>query len=55
MVEYVSPNSEKLFGKTDSDTIQNAIAEAEKDGCRNILISRCNERTEKMSGGYPLA
>ena len=47
MMEYISPNDEKLFGATDSETIQNAIAAAEADGCRKIVIPRYNARTEK--------
>ena len=46
-MEYISPNDEKLFGATDSETIQNAIAAAEADGCRKIVIPRYNARTEK--------
>lgn len=34
MAEYISHSDERLFGKTDSETIQNAIFETEKDGCR---------------------
>ena len=47
MTEYISPNDEKLFGSTDSETIQNAISAAEADGCRKILIPRYNARTQK--------
>ena len=55
MMEYISPNDGKLFGKTDSETIQNAIAEAEKDGCRKILIPRYNARTEKNEWRIPVS
>ena len=54
-MEYVSPNDEKLFGLTDSETIQNAIAAAEADGCRQILIPRFNARTGKNEWRIPVS
>ena len=47
MKEFISPNTESLFAETDALTIQNAIAEAERDGCRKIVIPRYNLRTGK--------
>ena len=47
MKEFISPNDEKLFGTNDSETIQNAIAAAEEDGCRKIVIPRYNARRGK--------
>jgi len=47
MIDYISPNDRTLFGATDSETIQNAIRQAEAAGCRKILIPRYNARTEK--------
>ena len=55
MLEYVSPNDDKLFGNTDSETIQNAIFEAEKDGCRSILIPRFNKRRGKAEWRIPVS
>ena len=45
MQEYISCNREDLFGGCDSVTIHNAIAAAELDGCRKIIIPRYNLRT----------
>lgn len=44
MTDYISPNSEALFGENDSQTIQNSIAAAEADGCRRVVIPRFNLR-----------
>ena len=55
MREYISPNDEKLFGADDSATIQNAIAAAEQDGCRKIVIPRYNLRTDSTEWRIPRA
>ena len=55
MMDYISPNDERLFGETDSITIQNAIAAAEKDGCRKIMIPRYNARTGKNEWRIPVS
>lgn len=55
MMKYVSPNDEKLFGNNDSETIQNAISQAEKDGCRQVLIPRYNLRTGKNEWRIPVS
>lgn len=55
MKEFISPNDEKLFGKTDSETIQNAIAAAEADGCRKITIPRYNARRGKNEWRIPVS
>ena len=47
MKEFISCNERELFGDCDSATIQNAIAAAEKDGCRKVVIPRYNLRTDK--------
>ena len=46
METFISCNLESLFGANDSETIQNAIAAAERDGCRGIRIPRYNLRTD---------
>ena len=46
MQDYVSCNREDLLDSCDSATIQNAIAAAEADGCRKIVIPRYNLRTD---------
>ena len=53
MQEYISPNEVSLFGKNDSETIQNAIAAAVKDGCRKIIIPRYNARTDRAEWRIP--
>ena len=55
MKEFISPNDEKLFGINDSETIQNAIAAAEADGCRKIVIPRYNASTEKNEWRIPVS
>ena len=55
MKEYITPNEEALFGANDSETIQNAIAAAEKDGCRKIVIPRYNARTDSTEWRIPEA
>ena len=55
MKEYISPNEEMLFGKNDSETIQNAIFAAEEDGCRKILIPRYNARVGKNEWRIPVS
>ena len=47
MDKFVSPNEEALFGASDSETIQNAIAAAVKDGCRKVVIPRWNARRDE--------
>lgn len=47
MTDFISPNDPSLYGKNDSETIKNAIAAAEADGCRKIVIPRYNARTGK--------
>lgn len=55
MKEYISPNDERIFGATDSETIQNAITAAEKDGCRKIVIPRYNARRDKNEWRIPVS
>ena len=45
MKDYISPNDPGLFGETDAVTLQNAIAAAEADGCRKVIVPRYNLRT----------
>lgn len=47
MLEFLTPNNPALFAENDALTIQNAIAAAEKDGCRKLRIPRYNLRTRK--------
>ena len=46
MKAYISPNDPALFGASDSETIQNAIAAAVAGGCRRVEIPRYNLRTQ---------
>lgn len=55
MGEYISANDARLFGKDDSQTIQNAIAAAEADGCRKVIIPRFNLRTCKNEWRIPVS
>jgi len=55
MQRFVSPNNPALFGANDSQTIQNAIAAAEADGSRRIVIPRYNARTDKNEWRIPVA
>ena len=48
MSAYITPNDPALFGAADGQTIQNAIAEAVRCGCRQVRIPRYNLRTGKM-------
>lgn len=45
MTEFITPNDPALFAQDDAQTIQNAIAFAETDGCRTLRIPRYNLRT----------
>ena len=45
MIEYLSPNDEKYIGKTDSESIQNAINATEQTGIRTVCIPRICKRT----------
>lgn len=47
MAEFITPNDPALFAQDDAQTIQNAIAAAEADGCRKLRIPRYNLRTKK--------
>ena len=55
MQRALSPNIPSLFGSDDSQTIQNAIAAAEADGSRQIVIPRYNARTDKNEWRIPTA
>lgn len=55
MKEYISPNDPRFFGADDSQTIQNAIAAAEEDGCRKIVIPRYNARTDSTQWRIPVS
>lgn len=44
---FVTPNLESLYGADDSATIQNAIAEAERNGYRKVVIPRYNARMDR--------
>lgn len=46
MKTFLTPNDPALFGETDALTIQNAISEAEADGCRKLVIPRYNLRRD---------
>ena len=48
MLNKVSCSEEKFFGKTDAETIQNAIDYAEKMQLGEVVIPRYNARTECM-------
>ena len=45
MIEYLSPNDKKYIGKTDSESIQNAINATEQTGIRTVCIPRICKRT----------
>lgn len=47
MINYVTPNDAGVIAKSDSRSINNAVAEAIKNGTRKVLIPRVNERTGK--------
>lgn len=49
MKNFVSPNEQSLWGKSDSETIQNAVNAAVQDGCRKVVIPRYNERTDSAA------
>lgn len=55
MLDFISPNDPSFYGATDSETIQNAIAAAEADGCRKIVIPRYNARTGKNEWRIPVS
>jgi len=55
MIDFVSPNDPSFYGETDSETIQNAIAAAEADGCRKLVIPRYNARTGKNEWRIPVS
>ena len=46
MTSFVSPNDPAFFGKTDSETLMNAIRAAVKNGSRRVVIPRYNLRTD---------
>ena len=45
MMHYLSPNDPKFMGKTDAESIQNAINAAEKGPIRTVSIPRFCART----------
>ena len=45
MVEFLSPNDPRFMGRSDSESIQNAIDAAESEGVRTVAIPRRCERT----------
>ena len=47
MINYVTPNDTGVIAESDSRSINNAVAEAIKNGTRKVLIPRVNERTGK--------
>ena len=47
MSTFITPNDPSLFGKTDSETIMNAILRAKEDGCRRVVIPRYNLREDR--------
>ena len=47
MEKWITPNDPALFGDTDAITIQNAIGEAVRNGCRKVVIPRYNLRMQK--------
>lgn len=47
MNNYATPNDSGIIGKSDSQSINNAVKEAVKTGVRRVLIPRINERTGK--------
>ena len=46
MTDYISPNTAELLGRDDSETIQNAVEKACKEGLRKIVIPRYNMRAD---------
>ena len=46
MAKFFTPNDPALFAQDDAQTIQNAIAAAETDGCRKVVIPRYNLRAK---------
>lgn len=45
MYEIITPNMKELIGKTDSESIQNALDYAHKIGANSVTIPRINKRT----------
>ena len=48
MWNHINCSDSRFFGKTDAETIQNAIDYAEKEGLGEVVIPRYNARMEKM-------
>lgn len=46
-MEFLSPNDLKFMGKTDSESIQNAINAAERGPIRTVCIPRISKRTNR--------
>ena len=47
MVSYVTPNDTYIVGLSDSESIQNAVDYATREGIGRVVIPRMNERTGK--------
>lgn len=47
MKNYYTPNCIECMGKTDSESIQNAVNKAKESGLDKVIIPRLNERTNK--------
>lgn len=45
MKQYFTPNCPECIGKTDSESIQNAVNKAKETGADKVVIPRLNERT----------
>lgn len=45
MKNYITPNDVGVIAASDSQSINNAVKEAIKNGVRRVLIPRINERT----------
>ncbi len=45
MTQFFTPNCPECMGKTDSESIQNAVNMAKKTGYNKVVIPRINERT----------
>ena len=48
MKQYFTPNCPECIGKTDSESIQNAVDMAKKTGANKVVIPRGNERTNSF-------
>ena len=47
MTNCITPNDKSVMGKSDSQSINNAVTEAIRSGMRRVVIPKINERTGK--------